>query len=208
MLRCAALTLLLALAPAPQPLAGPDLEGLEERVESLEEARRVLFLLAGGTLLAVALRSWHLLKKADVLAERRLAKVVESRPKALRQLIEEHDIETRLRRESRVAVVSESLRIEGVLSQHGFRRVATVPPGAATSAALEPYAAVILDLEGGVSEQAAAALVAQGARESFLAYVNRHVTLPRDRATFANSAITLYARLMELLRFLAAQEAN
>jgi hypothetical protein len=215
MLRALSFGWLLVLSAVPVSIAEPApyvdrLEALDERVEAVEETLADLGVLLGGGFLLALLTLvglwWHLLRKARRYAEERVARLVEGYPGKVEQLIEHHETEGRLRRESRIAVVGQGLATQGLLKQLGFREVKTVPPVTAHHDALDGYKAVVLDLQDGVPVATAAALIDASPRDAFLVYStgSGRVDLPPGRATFANSPITLYARLLELLRFLDA----
>jgi hypothetical protein len=158
--------------------------------------------------LAVVIGWFRLARKADQLARHHMDRIVEAYPGAVERLVQEHETEARLRREARVVVVSDDLGLQGLLREHGFGNLKTIFPSAATAAALEPYAAVVLDMTAGLSQAAAGALIAEYPRDVFLAYSTGpgRLDLPPGRATFANSPMTLYARLLELLKFHAARQ--
>jgi len=134
----------------------------------------------------------------------RLSSLLESRPGSLLAIVEEHDREVRLRRESRIVIVSAALDLEAVLRQHGFLKVVSKDP-VPEAATMEQAAAVVLDLRT-FSEEQAARLMREHGLEHVLAYTTGRAVLPN--ATFANSPITLFARLSELLKFQAAREGG
>jgi hypothetical protein len=180
---------------------------LEERVRELESSRNLLLAVSGttliGTALAAALGWFRLLRRVERVARRHVDRLVQAYPGAVERVVQEHETETRLRREAKVAVVSEDLNLQALLRERDFKNLTTVRPEGATSETLEPYAVVVLDLTKGLTEAGARALIESHARDVFLAYSTAaaRVDLPPGRATFANSPITLYARLMELLKF-------
>jgi len=186
---------------------------LEARVEDLEGVLDTLFTITGttlaGTVLAIVVGWFRLVKKADRLARKQVDRIVESYPGAVERLVQEHETEARLRREARVAVVSDSLDQQALLREHGFRNLTTLFPVQATSQDLEPFAAVVLDLTAGLSQSVAAEIIRNHPRDVFLAYSTApgRLELPAGRSTFANSPITLYARLMELLEFHEARRS-
>lgn len=173
---------------------------LEERIAALELVRNILFGLFGVGALTLPLAYVRWLRKADRLAEERLERIIASRPKALVELVAEHDAEQRLRRETRVAIVSEALDLEKVLRQHGFRSVITIG-GEKAASELGEADAVVFDLEQGVDERRAAAIIETQNLEHVLVFCFGRANLPPGRATFANSHMTLFSRLQELLKF-------
>ena len=173
---------------------------LEERIAALELVRNILFGLFGVGALTLPLAYMRWLRKADRLAQERMEKIIASRPKALLELVAEHDAEERLRRETRVAIVSEALDLEKVLRQHGFRSVITIDEEKAAEK-LGGADAVVFDLEHGVDEQRAAAIIEAQNLDHVLAFSYGRVNLPPGKATFANSHMTLFSRLQELLKF-------
>ncbi len=117
-------------------------------------------------------------------------------------LVEEHDREVKLRRESRIVIVSDALDLEAILRQHGFVKVVSRPPGA-LAGEVSQAAAVVFDLRT-LGEEQARDLMREHGIEHVLAYTTGRASLLD--ATFANSPITLFARLCELLKFQAARE--
>src|SRR5215210_6177158 len=179
-----------------------DVTALTARVQDLELLRTVVLGLAGASVLGLPVLWWRLGKRISCLADERISSLLESRPGALLRIVEEHDSELKLRRASRIVIVSEALDLEAVLRQHGFLKVVSKMPGAEADAVCQA-AAVVLDLRT-LAEEQAQGLMRQHGLEYVLAYTTGRATLPN--ATFANSPITLFARLCELLKFQAARE--
>jgi hypothetical protein len=172
----------------------------EERIASFELARNAILTLLGINILSLFAAYWRWVRKADELVEKHLDRVVESRPGTLLKLIDQHDVNQRLRRETHVTIVSKTLELEGVLRQHGFKRVKSI----VAEAIAEPLAgskAVIIDLVNGVDEKQAAEIIALHGLEHVLAFCYGRANLPPGVATFANSHMTLFSRLEELLRY-------
>ncbi|MCP5118520.1 MAG: hypothetical protein GY953_47515 [bacterium] len=172
---------------------------LEKRIAALELARNILAGILGVGIASLPLTYLRWLRRADHLAQERLEEIIASRPKALMELLAEHDAERRLRQETVVNIVSSDLELEGVLRHHGFLKVKTLD-----SAALEALGtadAVIVDLEAGVDERRAAEIITDNNLEHVLAFCHDYANLPRGRATFANSHMTLFSRLLEMLKF-------
>ncbi|MDP9121085.1 MAG: hypothetical protein M3O15_06905 [Acidobacteriota bacterium] len=178
-----------------------DLAEVESRVREIELLKNVLLGLIGASALGLPALWWRLGKRISQVADMRIGSLIESRPGALLKIVEEHDRETKLRRESRIAIVSCGLELEAVLRQHGFLKVISQPPGAEVTA-LADAAAVIFDLTT-IDEEQARHLIGRHGIEHALAYTLGRASLPN--ATFANSPITLFARLYELLKFQAAR---
>lgn len=179
-----------------------DVAGLAARVSDLEFLRTIVLGLLGASILGLPALWWRLGKRISRVADARISSLLESRPGALLTLVEEHDREVKLRRESRIVIVSDGLDLETVLRQHGFFRVVSKPPESDLGAVGEA-AAVVFDLQT-LSEEKAANLMRRHGLEHALAYTTGRANLPN--ATFANSPITLFARLCELLKFEAARE--
>lgn len=179
-----------------------DVTALAARIEDLEQAKGMVLGLLGVSVLGLPTLWWRLGQRISRLADERIGSLLESRPRALLEVVDEHDRELRLRRSSRIVIVSETLDLEAVLRQHGFLRVVSKVPGTETDE-LREAAAVVLDLRT-LAEERAVSLIRQHGLEFVLAYTTGRASLPN--ATFANSPVTLFARLCELLKFQAARE--
>jgi hypothetical protein len=83
---------------------------------------RVLGLIGLSSVLGVPALWWRLGKRISRLADERISSLLESRPGALLSIVEAHDGEIKLRRGSRIVIVSEALDLETVLRQHGSRQ--------------------------------------------------------------------------------------
>jgi hypothetical protein len=103
-------------------------------------------------------------------------------------------------RDANVTIMSDAPDLEGVLRQHGFRSVVTIGHSKAKKN-LADADAVILDLVEGLNEEQAAAIIEEQNLDHVLVFCFGRVNLPPGKATFANSHMTLYSRLQELLRF-------
>ncbi len=172
---------------------------LATRIAALENQRTVLFGVLGVTVLAVPLAGLRLFRRAEKMAQERLEKIIESRPKALMQLIAERDAERRLRGETRVLIVSENTELETVLRQHGFSSVVTKGREALADSLEE--AVVVFDMVSGVSQEEAAGAITTHNLDHVLAFSYGRLDLPQGKATYANSHMTLFSRLIELLKF-------
>lgn len=179
-----------------------DVTALANRVGDIEQSGMMVLGLLGVSVLGLPALWWRLGKRVSRLADERISSLLESRPGALLRIVEEHDSELKLRRSSRIVIVSDSLDLETVLRQHGFLKVVSKIPGAEVDEVCQA-AAVILDLRT-LAEERAAGLIRQHGLEYVLAYTTGRAALPN--ATFANSPVTLFARLCELLKFQAACE--
>lgn len=204
----AVIALLVASGPArvgAEPTAADvaqDVSVLSARVRDLELSGMTVLGLLGASVLGLPVLWWRLGKRISRLADERISSLLESRPGALLTIVEEHDSELKLRRGSRIVIVSEALDLEAVLRQHGFLRVVSRIPGAEADE-VGQAAAVVLDLRT-LAEEQAESLMRKHSLEYVLAYTTGRAALPN--ATFANSPITLFARLCELLKFQAARE--
>ncbi len=176
---------------------------LAGRISALEAERNIVIGVLGFGLFALPFTYFRLLRQATRRTQQRLEEIVESRPGALIRLLEEQDADRRLRRETRVIVVSKRLELERVLRQHGFKNVRTKERDDLEEA-LEDSGAVVLDLVQGVDEQQATAIIQTYNLEHVLAFCHDRVTLPPGKTTFANSHMTLFNRLLELIRFMDA----
>lgn len=180
-----------------------ELRALEERVISLEWHRNLLLGLAGGTAIGLV-SSWFLLmRKAGQLGRRHMERMVERFPGAVERVVQEHETAARLRRESRVLTVADGVGLQARLREHGFLELESIEPSAVGGEDLASADAVVFDLTDGVSPARAAEIIQSHPRDVYLAYstARARVELPAGRTTFANSPITLYARLMELLEY-------
>lgn len=134
---------MLAAEPTASDVAR-DVAALAARVNDLELLKTVVLGLLGASALALPALWWRLGKKIHRVAEARISALLESRPGALLTMVDEHDREVKLRRQSRIVIVSETLDLEAVLRQHGFLKVVSTPGGEAD--ALRDAAAVVFDL--------------------------------------------------------------
>ncbi len=176
---------------------------LTRRISTLETQRNVILGLFGVTAFAVPGLYLRLLRKADELAQQRLSEIIESRPDELMKLIKEQDSERSLRSDTRVTIVSKRLDLEQVLRRHGFKNIKTEARGRLDEA-FEETGAIVLDLVHGLSEEEAVSIIEEYHLEHVLAFCHDRVTLPTGKATFANSHMTLFNRLLELIKFEAA----
>lgn len=196
-----------AMAVGAEPTASDlarELAALSGRVAELEWQRTLVLGVLGISALGLPMYWWAQIRKASRLADEKIAAVIESRPGALLQLITEHDREAKLRRESRVVILSDGLDLEAVLRQHGFSRVVSRPIGSEADV-LAGAAAVVLDLRNADLE-AARAFLQMHSSENVLAFTTGSGRVDLSTATFANSPITLFGRLYELLKFQEAKE--
>jgi hypothetical protein len=187
--------------------AGRRIDDLQRRVEDLERKESLLLLLFGVSLVGAipAYRLW--IRKAKKLVDQKLGSLIESRPRALLALIDERDADLRLRHETPILVLAESLETEAVLRGSGFARVTTRKPGEkATDRQLASGAIVVFNLDDGCSEETAADLIARNSLEYFLLYTSGRSSIRGKNATFANSPVTLFSRLMELIEYKDALE--
>ena len=60
---------------------------------------------------------------------------------------------------------------------------------------------MVLDLVHGINEEQAADIVSRYNLDHVLAFSYERVSLPQGKATFANSHMTLFNRLQELVKF-------
>jgi hypothetical protein len=176
---------------------------LAERIGALERMNSLVFGVIGVSLVTLIFGWSRWVRKAEQAAEERLETIVASRPGAILKLIADYDAEKELRETTQVKIVSKTLEIERVLRQHGFKRIQTLAADAA--ATLEPDDAVIFDLEDGVDEPRATEILETRGLEHVLVFSYGRAKLPPGRTTFANSYVTLFSRLQELLRFKAAE---
>jgi hypothetical protein len=185
--------------------AGRRIEDLQRRVEDLERKENLLLLLFGVSLAGVIPGYWLWIRKAKKLVDQKLGSLIESRPRALLALIDERDADLRRRHETPILVLADSLETEGVLRGSGFAKVTTSKPGEkATDGHLLPGAIVVFNLDDGCPEETAAKLIAGNSLDYFLLYTAGRTSI--RGGTFANSPVTLFARLMELIEYKDALE--
>lgn len=202
LLLCASLA---AAQPAPVDLHEEVRREVElqfgDRLRTIEIAMTAAAVLFGLTFVGIVPSYFTLLRRAHKMVEEKLASVVKSRPATLIELIDERDADQRLRHESAVLVVASELATEGILRQTGFSDVTTLPPDSEAARAMPRHALVVFDLDRGCTEETAASLIERNSLESVLVYTAGRSELRGPRLTFANSPVTLFSRLMELIRF-------
>jgi len=187
--------------------AGSRVDDIQRRVEDLERKESLLLFLFGVSLAGVIPAYWLWIRKAKKLVDEKLGSLIESRPRALLALIDERDAKLRLRQETPILVIAESLETEGILRGSGFAKVTTRKPREKiTDSHLSSGAIVVFNLDDGCSEETAADLIARNSLEYFLLYTSGRSSIRGKSTTFANSPVTLFARLMELIEYKGARE--
>lgn len=181
--------------------AGRKIEALEQRIDDAL-AKAILFGLPFG-LTAVGLYPafWLLLHKTTKRIDERLGALIEARPRALLALIDERDGDRRRRRETPILVFGDRFETEGLLRQSGFATVTTRNPADRVAARIDLNSVVVLDLDGGCPEEVAAGLISRHCEEFFLVYTGGRSELRGENVTFANSPVTLFSRLKELVDY-------
>lgn len=186
---------------------GERLDKLADRVEELESARRWWTLLAveglgllGLNLIVVLIAYYKACRFAKKEADRRLREIISGRSQVMSDLIDQHDLETRLRESAQILIVSDSRRLQGFLEDAKFEKVRTISRDEAMKTEIDRSATVVIDREGGCSEENGKELVAKNRLEYLLVYVDGRSDIETRYVNRANSLVTLYARLMELLR--------
>ncbi len=183
--------------------AGDRIREIQRRVESLEFILRIL----GISIVGFVPAFWLIFRKTRKRVEERVGTVIESRPRALLALLDERDAGLKLRRETAILVVAETLETEGLLRASGFAQVITRSPTDITER-MDRTSVVIFDLDSGCSEQTASELITRSSLEYFLVYTSgpgRSIIRGKG-GTFANSPVTLFGRLTELIVYKAAVE--
>jgi hypothetical protein len=198
LLVCLSLLLGTAVAAA-QPVAVDT--RLAERLGDLELKWNLLVALFGINL--VGMLPWYfvLLRQTKKRIDKKLDELISEKPGKLHELIDERDDDLRLRRETPVLVVATSLGTAAILHKVGFSRVTTVSPEDMKTRETTPDAPVIFDLDHGCSEEQAASLIETRSLESVLVYTSDRSNVRAPHVTYANSPVTLFSRLMELIRF-------
>lgn len=182
---------------------GDSIDELEHRVENLELLRLLLGISVAGIIPAY----WLLVRKTKKLVEEKIGSLIESHPRALLALIDERDADLRRRRETAILVVAETLETEGLLRGSGFSRVTTRKPTAdSATARIDGASVVVFDLDSGCTEESASELIAGNNLEFFLVYTSGRSNLRGKSCTFANSPVTLFSRLTELIEYRYAVE--
>jgi hypothetical protein len=187
--------------------AGKRADELARRLEDLEFKADLILLLFGVSVAGIVPAYWLLIRRTKELVEERIGSLIESRPRALLALIDERDANLRLRRETPILVIADKLETEGLLRGSGFAKVKTRPPsanGAATP--IDPGAVVVFNLDDGCSEQTASDLIIRNSLDCYLVYTSGRSNLRGSNVTFANSPVTLFSRLMELIEYKDALE--
>lgn len=174
---------------------------LGDRLHNIELVMTAAAVLFGLTFVGIIPSYFGLLRRAQKMVDKKLASIIKSRPSALVELIDERDADQRLRRETSVRVVAAALTTEAVLRQTGFLDVTTMPPDSEEARKIPHDVLVIFDLDHGCSEETASALIKRNSLESVLVYTAGRSELRGAQVTFANSPVTLFSRLMELIRF-------
>lgn len=161
-----------------------------------------------GSALAVPLAAWRLwkllLQRANELLERRL----ESRWQVLSRLIDDRDSEERFRREVPITVVATQTETLGLLRDLGFRQVRHLDPEHAVTGPLAAADVVVLDLEHGFGDELAQQILSRHGLDFALLYTKSNKQYGARFGNYANSPVTLYNRLFEMLRFRAAWQAR
>jgi hypothetical protein len=184
--------------------AGKRIEALEHRVENFERNTWIVVGLCGLSLTGLIPTYVLLLRRARRLVEERLSSLIESRPRALLTMIDEREADQRLRRDTPILVIADRFETEGFLRTSGFSKVTT--RDAEVKAPIDRGDVVVFDLDHGCSEEAAEEHIARNPPEAFLVYTSGVSNLRGKNGTYANSPVTLFSRLMELIKFKDALE--
>lgn len=182
--------------------AGRKVDELERRVETIVSVATMIAIPLGLTVVGLIPAYLRLLRYTNKRVEERLDALIESRPRALLALIDERDGDHRRRRETPILVLADRLETEGLLRQSGFATVTTRSPATDRAAArIDRNSVVVLDLDGGCSEEVASGLISIHREEFFLVYTGGRSDLRGENVTFANSPVTLFSRLKELVDY-------
>jgi len=178
-------------------------EQLDERIDRIELVGWivVVFLglgLSGTVTLYLSLKTW-----AKKYTRKALRKELHRDSKVIAQLIDERSGDNRIKRETRIAVISGNRQLASVLQDHGFRKLQRLDPTEVTNHNLDTFGAIVFDLDGALTHQEAADLLEVQGIENALGYspVHNPKSPLAGRCTFANSHITLYWRLLELFKY-------
>lgn len=174
---------------------------MADRLRELDFKWNLLIALFGVNVIGMLPWYFALLYRAKKMMDRKLDSLVHERPGKLHELIDERDADLRLRRETPILVVAESLGTAAILHKVGFSKVTTVSPEEMNAQKIAPNAPVVFDLDNGCSEDLAASLIETRSLENVLVYTSGRSDIRAPHVTYANSPVTLFSRLMELIRF-------
>ena len=201
-MRTALIVYLALLLGATLVMAQPeDPSQVADRVRDLELKWDLLVALFGINLVGMLPWYFALLYQAKKMIDRKLDSLIREKPGKLHELIDERDADLRLRRETPILVVAASLGTAAILHKVGFSQVTTVSPEDMKVQEIAPNAPVVFDLDNGCPEELASSLIQTRSLENVLVYTSGRSNLRAPHVTYANSPVTLFSRLMELIRF-------
>lgn len=202
LLLCASLA---AAQPAPPDLPEQVRREVEDqfgdRLRDLELKANLAVILLGINLFGIIPAYLFLLKRARTIAEEKIASEVDGQIKTLMDMLDERDEELLLRSNTPVIVIANQRQTAASLRHAGFSKVTTLEPEKAASETIPPDSLVVFDLDHGCPEETASSLIVNNSLESVLVYTAGRSELRGPQVTFANSPVTLFSRLMELIRF-------
>jgi hypothetical protein len=173
-----------------------------ERLRDLELKANLAVVLLGINLFGIIPAYLFLLKRARTIAEEKVAAAVDGQIRTLMDLLDERDEELSLRSTTPVLVIADRRQTATALREAGFLQATTLEPEKAGAETIAADRLVVFDLDHGCSEAMATALIERNSLQSVLVYTSAgRSELRGPQLTFANSPVTLFSRLMELIRF-------
>lgn len=179
---------------------------VDDRLRKIEITATAAATLFGVTLLGIVPSYFALLRRARIIAEEKIAAAVDGQIKTLMDMLDERDEELSLRGDTPVLVIADQRQTAGFLRQAGFAKVTTMEPDKAASETISRDLLVVFDLDHGCPEATASSLIERNSLESVLVYTAGRSEIRGPQVTFANSPVTLFSRLLELIRFRKAMK--
>lgn len=176
---------------------------LSDRIEKLESVKTWLLGSFVFSLAVIGGLYWRAVHYADRRAREEIDKIAQGRGDVLNKLIDDREKGRRLRAETEILVVADAGETGGLLQRLGFKRVVTTSPDEARTRRIEPNHVVVFDVEHGCSDEAGKEIVQSKSLDFVLAYKRGNSSITSTYGTFANSPVTLFTRLTELLDFRA-----
>ncbi len=177
-----------------------------DRLQDLEFKSNLAVSLLGINLFGIIPAYLFLLKRAKTIADEKIAAAVDGQIKTLMDMLDERDEELSLRGDTPVLVIADQRQTAGFLRQAGFAKVTTMESDKAASETISRDLLVVFDIDHGCPEATASSLIERNSLESVLVYTAGRSEIRGPQVTFANSPVTLFSRLLELIRFRKAMK--